>query len=44
MEADRSQKDMATYVIEVAELNSEVSRNLQGCLRLFGGRLIKFAI
>ena len=30
MEADRSQKDMATHVIEVAELNSEVRRDLRG--------------
>ena len=30
MDADTSQKDMATYVIEVAELNSEVRHDLRG--------------
>ena len=38
MEAFRSQKDMATYVIEVTEFNSEDICNLGGCLEAENGQ------
>ena len=38
MEAFRSQKDMATYVIEVTEFNSEDICDLRGCLEAENGQ------
>ena len=40
MDADTSQKDMATYVIEVAELNSEVRHDLRGRRALLAVRAV----
>ena len=38
MEAFRSQKDMATYVIEVTEFNSKDICDLRGCLEAENGQ------
>ena len=40
MDADTSQKDMATYIIEVAELNSEVRHDLRGRRALLAVRAV----